>query len=158
MLNNHQNLVLTLILAMCLRVAPLPQAINSLNPDWILLVLIYWSLALPYQQGVFNAWTVGLFTDVLTSRPLGEHALVYALVIYFCIRLHKRLRQFPLLQQTVFVFLCLLLSRVIIFWIESMQGPTYFSVSFWFPVFTGTLLWPFINPLLHFIRNPGKSG
>lgn len=142
---------------MCLRVVPLPQSISYLNPDWILLVLIYWSLALPYQQGVFNAWAIGLLTDVLTGLALGEHALIYALIIYVCIKLHKRLRQFPLLQQTVFVFGCLFASQMLIFWIESMRGPTHFSISFWFPVLTGTLFWPFVNPVLRFIRAPGKS-
>lgn len=157
MLNNHQNLVLTITFAMCLRIAPLPSAVVYLNPDWILLVLIYWSLALPYQQGVFNAWAIGLLTDVLTGRALGEHALIYALIIYICIKLHKRLRQFPLLQQTIFIFGCLLVAQVMIFWIESMRGVTRFSAASWLPVITGTLFWPFINPSLHFVRSLGKN-
>ncbi|NOQ35828.1 MAG: rod shape-determining protein MreD [Methylococcaceae bacterium] len=158
MLNNHQNLVLTIALAMCFKIAPFPHAIRNLNPDWILLVLIYWSLALPYQQGVFNAWAIGLLTDVLTGRSLGEHALIYALVIYVCIKLHKRLRQFPLLQQTAFILVCLLVAQIIVFWVESMRGPARFSTSFWLPVLTGTLFWPFVNPVINFIRSLGKSG
>jgi len=172
MLNDYQNLVFTLILAMCLRIAPFPQVINHLNPDWVLLVLIYWSLALPYQQGIINAWVTGLLTDVLIGCPLGEHALIYSLIIYTCIRLHKRLRQFPLFQQMVFIFSCLLITQIMIFWLESIQGKIqinggfnnntlyitrYFSISFWLSILTGTLIWPFINPILHFIRFFGKS-
>jgi len=172
MLSDYQNLVLTLILAMCLRIAPFPQAISHLNPDWVLLVLIYWSLALPYQQGVVNAWVIGLLTDVLIGCPLGEHPLIYSLIIYACIMLHKRLRQFPLFQQMAFIFSCLLITQMLVFWLESMQGTTqisrvfggdtlqitrHFSMSFWLSILTGTLVWPFINPVLHFIRFFGKS-
>lgn len=173
MLSDHKNLVLSIILAMCLRIAPFPQVISQLNPDWVLLVLIYWSLALPYQQGVINAWFTGLLTDVLIGCPLGEHALIYALIIYVCITLHKRLRQFPLLQQIAFIFSCLLVAQMMVFWIESIRGTTqissnffggdavqltrHFSVSFWLSILTGTLVWPFINPLLHFIRHCDKN-
>jgi rod shape-determining protein MreD len=173
MLNDHENLILTIIFAMCLRIAPFPQVISHLNPDWVLLVLIYWSLALPYQQGVVTAWFIGLLTDVLIGCPLGEHALIYALIIYVCITLHKRLRQFPLLQQIAFIFICLLAAQMMVFWIESIRGSTqissnfggrdtveitrHFSMSFWLSILTGTLVWPFINPILHFIRRVGKS-
>ena len=153
MLTNHQNFLLTIIFAMCLRIAPLPASLIHLNPDWVLLMLIYWSLALPYQQGVFNAWIVGLFTDILMGRALGEHALIYALLIYICITLHKRLRQYPLLQQSMFIFSCLLGGQIMIFWIESIQGVTRFALSAWLPVITGTLCWPLIKPSLQFIRN-----
>jgi rod shape-determining protein MreD len=32
---------------MCLRVVPLSEGMALLNPDWVLLVLIYWALNLP---------------------------------------------------------------------------------------------------------------
>lgn len=111
---------------------------------------------LPYRKGVFNAWSIGLLTDVLMGRTLGEYALIYALIGYFCIKLHKRLRQFPLIQQSLFVFVCLFLAQLLIFLIENIESPTGFSTFFWLPVVTGTLVWPLIHPVLHFIRNIGR--
>lgn len=143
---------------MCLRVVPVPYPVNAINPDWVLLTLIYWILMLPYRKGVFNAWAVGLLTDALMGRNLGEYALIYALIGYFCITFHKRLRQFPLAQQTVFIFFCLLLAQLLIFLIENIQSPTSFSAVFWLPVITGTLCWPLIHQALHFIRNIGRPG
>lgn len=137
---------------MCLRVMPVPYVISILNPDWILLILVYWAWMLPYQKGVFTAWCIGLLTDVLTGRTLGEHALVYALISYFNIKLYKRLRQFPLIQQSGFIFACLLLSQLLIFLIENIQSPTVFSAAFWLPAVMGTLFWPFVYSALHFIR------
>lgn len=157
-LSNQQSFVLTIVLAMCLRVVPVPYPIHAVNPDWVLLMLIYWTLMLPYRKGVFTAWSIGILTDVLMGRTLGEYALIYALIGYFCISLHKQLRQYPLVQQSIFIFICLLLAQVLIFLIENVQSPTSFSAVFWLPVISGTLCWPLIHPVLHFIRNLGRSG
>jgi rod shape-determining protein MreD len=142
---------------MSLRIAPFPQLIRIFNPDWVLLVLIYWTLALPYRRGVLTAWGIGLLTDVLTGRLLGEYALIYALITYCCIALHKRLRQFPLLQQSLFIFACLLTGKIIVFIIETLKGMTYFSSEFWYSTIIGTLLWPFLHSALHFIRSLGRN-
>jgi rod shape-determining protein MreD len=154
-INNHTvffRILLTLILAMCLRIAPWPVEMAALNPDWVLLVLIYWSLAMPERVGIFHAWTFGLLTDVLTGRMLGQYALAYSLVIYICLKLHKRLRQFPLLQQGLFIFFCLLLSQLLVFIIKNLQHPAQLHASFWLPVFTGTLCWPLVYGVLRFVR------
>ncbi|CAA9889852.1 Rod shape-determining protein MreD [Candidatus Methylobacter favarea] len=146
------RIILTIALTMCLRVAPLPGIIAALNPDWVLLALIYWTLALPERVGIFHAWTFGLLTDVLTGRLFGQYALAYSLVIYICLKLHRRLRQFPIVQQGLFIFFCLLLSQLLLFWIKNIQHPSQLPLSFWLPVFTGTLCWPLVYTVLRFIR------
>ena len=154
-LNNYVGffrVILTLVFAMCLRIAPWPGEMAAFNPDWVLLVLIYWSLAIPDRVGIFHAWIFGLFTDVLTGRLLGQYALAYSLVIYICIKLHKRLRQFPMLQQGLIVFFCLLLSQLLLFFIKNLQHPAQLHASFWLPVFTGTLCWPLVYGVLRFVR------
>jgi rod shape-determining protein MreD len=156
MLPNKQTGLLgyfvTIILAMSFKILPLPVVLSNINPDWVLLALIYWTLAIPEKIGVFNAWIVGLFVDVLTGRILGQHALAYALISYACLKLHRRLRQYPVLQQSLFIFCGLLFSQMLIFWIENIKGPTAFTVAFWLPVFMGTLCWPLVYSALRFIR------
>lgn len=142
----------TLVVAMCLRIVPWQGEWAMLNPDWVLLVLIYWSLALPERVGIFHAWGFGLLTDVLTGRLLGQYALAYALVIYLCLKLHKRLRQFPLPQQGLFIFFCLLLSQLLLFFIKNLQHPAQLHATFWLSVFTGTVCWPLVYGLLRFVR------
>ena len=144
--------IATIGMAMILRVMSLWPDLDPYNPDWIALALIYWSMALPERFGVFSAWTVGLLTDVLTGRLLGQYALIYALVVYFSIKEHRRLRQFPMLQQCVFVLLCLLGSQSIIFGTESMQAGNRFTLEFWCPVLSGTLMWPLVFAALRYIR------
>jgi rod shape-determining protein MreD len=146
------RIILTIVLAMSLRIAPWPGFISSINPDWVLLTLIYWSLAVPERAGIFHAWTFGLLTDVLTGRLFGQYALAYSLVIYICLKLHKRLRQFPVVQQGLFIFFCLLLSQLLLFLIKNLQHPAQLKASFWLPVFTGTLCWPLVFTVLRFVR------
>ena len=71
------RILLTLVLAMCLRIAPLSGDLALLSPDWVLLVLIYWALYLPERVGIVHAWIFGLLTDVLLGRMLGQYALAY---------------------------------------------------------------------------------
>jgi rod shape-determining protein MreD len=154
-MNNYYGfgrIILTIVLAMCLRIAPMPGMMAAINPDWVLLSLIYWSLAVPERVGIFHAWAFGLLTDVLMGKLFGQYALAYSLVIYLCLKLHKRLRQYPLIQQGLFIFFCLLLSQLLLFWIKNLQHPSQLHPSFWLPVITGTLCWPLVYTMLRFIR------
>ncbi|MGZ4959553.1 MAG: rod shape-determining protein MreD [Methylomonas sp.] len=144
--------IVTVAAAMVLRVMSLWPGMGTINPDWIALVLIYWAIALPDRIGVFTAWTVGLLTDVLTGRLLGQYALIYALIVYFSVKEHRRLRQFPLIQQCLFVFLCLMASQSIIFGMESLQAGNRLTLEFWYPVVSGTLVWPLVFLVLRYIR------
>lgn len=137
---------------MCLRIAPWPGFLVGINPDWVLLVLIYWAIAIPERVGIFHAWTVGLLTDVLTGRVFGQYALAYSLVIYCCLMLHKRLRQFPLPQQALYIFFCLLFTEILLFWLKNIQQPSQLHASFWLPILTGTVCWPLIYKTLRRIR------
>lgn len=146
------RIIITLTLAMALRILPLPGFLSLINPDWVLLSLIYWALAVPERVGIFHAWSFGLLTDVLTGRLLGQYALAYSLVIFICLKLHKRLRQFPIIQQALFIFCCLLLSQLLLFFIKNTLHPAQLQATFWLPVFTGTLCWPVVYTALRFVR------
>lgn len=142
--------------AMCLRIAAWPDWITTINPDWVLLVLIYWTLANPERIGIFNAWFIGLLVDALTGRMLGMHALTYSLSVFLCLKLHKRLRQYPLLQQGSFIFFCLFISHGFELWFENAQTIEHFQVHLWLPILIGTLCWPIVYTFIRFFRFYGR--
>jgi rod shape-determining protein MreD len=152
--NDHSNLriFMTLIFAMCLRIVPLPQSLAIFNPDWVLLVLIYWSLAMPERIGISYAWIFGILTDVLMGRLFGQYALSYSLVIYLVLIWHRQLRQFPQFQQSTFVFACLLISQLLLFWFENLKTPAQLHGVFWLPVLSGTLCWTLVYHVMRFVR------
>jgi len=142
----------TVATAMVLRIMSVVPSLDEFNPDWIMLVLIYWSIALPDRFGVFSAFWIGLFTDVLTGHLLGQYALIYALVSYLSIKQHRRLRQFPALQQCLFVLLCLLSGQSLLYGMESMQAENRLPLSFWYPALSGAIAWPLVFFILRKIR------
>ena len=146
------RIIFTLAIAMALRILPLKGYLALINPDWVLLTLIYWSLAVPERVGIFHAWSFGLLTDILTGKLFGQYALAYSLVIYICLSLHKRLRQFPLIQQALFIFFCLLLSQLLLFFIKNYQQPIEMKMTIWLPVLFGTFCWPLVYTMLRFVR------
>jgi rod shape-determining protein MreD len=151
--SNHHPLetfwyLFVLLVAMGLKMLALPAAIQFWNPDWVLLVLIYWILVMHWRWGVISAWTVGLLTDVLTGRLLGQYALIYAISGYVCLKFYRRVRHFPFMQQGVFVFCCLLLAHTLDAGIEGFRNPSHFQWIFILPVISGTFIWSFAGLIL----------
>jgi len=142
----------SLIMAMALRILPLPHALSVYNPDWVLLFLIYWNLAIPDKFGVASSWFTGLVTDVLTGRMLGQHALAYAVVAYCCIRLHRQLRLYPIYQQAASTLLLLLLCQLLVLWTQNFKGSNAIGIAYWMPSIAGAALWPAIFVTLRHVR------
>ena len=45
----HSVIVTTLLIALVLQIVPLPIQVDLYRPDWVLIVLAYWSMALPHR-------------------------------------------------------------------------------------------------------------
>jgi len=142
----------SLLVAMVLRILPLPKEWFVYNPDWVLLFLIYWAIAIPERVGVGHAWCVGVSSDVLTGRMLGQHALAYSVVAFVCVKLHTRLRAYPLYQQVLPVFLLLLVNQLLIFWTQNIKGAHSTELIHWSPSLAGALVWPAIFTTLRRVR------
>ena len=107
------TIVISFLIAYVLVVFPLPDWAELARPQWAALILIYWCMAVPDRVSVGVGWTVGLFQDALQSSLLGEHALSYAIVAFLTVKLHQRIRIYPLSQQALSVLVLLLLARMI---------------------------------------------
>jgi len=92
-------IVVTLLIAALLEVVPLPESVNWVRPEWMLLVLVYWVLELPSRIGVLWGFFVGLYHDVLVGTTLGQWGLAYALGAFVMLAAYKRMRVFTSLQQ-----------------------------------------------------------
>jgi rod shape-determining protein MreD len=137
---------------MVLRIVPWPQTWLPYNPDWVLLFLIYWTMAIPERVGVGYAWCIGMFSDVLTGRMLGQHALAYAVVAYICVKWHRRLRLSPVYQQMVSVLMLLLLDHLLIFWTQHIRATSAIGFVYWLPALIGALVWPAVFQCLRWLR------
>jgi rod shape-determining protein MreD len=143
---------LTLSIAMMLTILPLPPWATWLRPMWVMLVVIYWCLALPEQFSVGMAWLIGLLLDVLQGTLLGQHALALAVVAYIIVKFHPRIRLYPIWQKTLVVFIVSFVYLALIYWIQGIIGILPKTWEAWFPAITTTLLWPWVFIILRDLR------
>ncbi len=151
----HQNglvILFVFIIALGLNVMPLPVWAQDFRPQWVNLALIYWCMALPQRVGVGSAWTLGLLEDVLTGTLLGQHSLGLSLTAYMVLNLHQRIRIFPLWQQSLVVFVLLLVERLLSLWVVGATGQPMPTLWYWMPTIMGMLLWPWVFIILRDIR------
>lgn len=151
----HQRgglIIASFALALILHMVALPEALQAMRPDWMTLVLIYWCLALPERVGVTVGWFAGLMLDVASGALLGQNALTLALVAYLVLRLHQRIRLFPVWQQSVSVLILVLLHLMLVLWIKGIIGQATETWTYWLPALTSMLLWPIVFPSLRWLR------
>jgi rod shape-determining protein MreD len=143
---------LSLLLGFILTIMPLPEWAQTFRPQWVVLILIYWCLALPERVGVGVGWIAGLLLDVLTGSLLGQHALGLAVVAFLTLKLYRRVRVLPLPQQMFTVFVLLLVERLLTLWSAAVAGYATPSLWYWLTPMIGTLLWPWVYVILRDIR------
>ena len=141
-------IVMSVMLAMILMLVPLSDSWRFLRPEWVLLTLMYWAMALTRRVGVGYAWLVGLFMDVLLGGTLGVLAFAYALVIYLILHFHLQLRQFPLWQQALSLMSLILLVHIV----TVVMTTKVTGWQAWLPAIVSTVLWPIIYIFLRGVR------
>ena len=131
---------------------PLPDFLIWWRPNWSLMLLIYWTMALPHRIGILAGWMLGIITDVALGSVLGVHGLSFAIIAYVIILTTKRLRLFPLWQQSAVVGLMVGLDLVLSLWIQNFIAAQPKSGMYWLPIISSTFFWPWIFLLLRDLR------
>lgn len=140
------------VAALLLSIVVMPGWAAPFRPEWTVLVLIYWCLALPHRVNVGYGWLVGLCVDVLSGALLGQHALGFAVIAYLVVKLHQRLRVFPIWQQALSVMVFVALEQLLVLWVQGMIGMARESWTYWLPSIVSGLLWPWMFLLLRRLR------
>lgn len=136
----------SLLLAFVLNL--LPNGGFEAMPDFVALVLVFWSIHQPRKVGIGIAFFMGLLMDVHNASLMGENALAYTLLSYVAIMLHRRVLWFPVGVQMTHIFPLLLVAQIVqlllhIIISRKFPGWWYFSSSF-----VATMLWPVVTWLL----------
>ncbi len=145
-------IILSFIFGFMLAVMPLPAWATAWRPDWVVMILIYWCLALPQRVGVATGWLVGVVHDVLNDTLLGQHALVFSLIAYVSVKLHRQVRLFPVWQQAIIVFIFITINQLLGLWIRSIFDNSEMMGSFLYPALTSAFLWPWLFIILRDLR------
>lgn len=150
--NNGFIILITLLIALMMTIAPMPINADAFRPDWVLIVLVYWCLALPNKINIFTAWVMGFILDVLLGSVLGVHASAMALSIYIVVVNFQKIRNFSVWQQALIIGVLSAQYNLIVFWLQRFLSDVVFLSSYLYPVITTVILWPWIFLLLRRVR------
>jgi len=143
---------LSLVLGIVLMILPLPDWVQVYRPNWVALILIYWSMAMPKRVGLWFAFFTGLVLDSAQGTLLGQHALALVIVVFFNLNFYQQVRVLALVQQAMYVFSLLLINQVVLAWVEGILGRSTPVLAFFAAPLIGMLIWPWIFVMLRDIR------
>ena len=143
-------IILTLLLGLMLTLIMLP--LGYIAPEWLLLINIYWAIALPSNKKVFLAFLSGFLVDIILGQPLGITSLSYVIFIYIVLHLYNSLRYMTIPQQTFVLFFLLIVKQHFFIWTFFVFGLDIDYKSLIISSFVTGALWPIIYFSLRHVR------
>jgi len=153
----NRLVALTVAAALLLTLMPLPEAMQTLRPHWVALVMIYWHLEGGRLRTLGGAFALGLLLDVMTGTLLGQHALGLVVLVYLLERFHARIRFFPPWQQALVVFALLFNDRIVHLWVVGIAGEGWPVLSWWLSPLISVAVWPWLFLLLDRMRRRARA-
>jgi len=139
-------IVLSLLAAFLFNLLPWGQWVGV--PDFVALVLVFWSIHQPRRVGIGIAFFMGLLMDVHHASLLGENALAYTLLSYVAIMIHRRVLWFPVSMQALHVLPLLFLAQAVQLLVRLLMGGQFPGWFYFIASVVSTLLWPIATWLL----------
>lgn len=136
----------SLFVALFINMAPLDRI--AWAPDFLALVIVFWSVYQPARIGMGAAFVFGLLMDVHQAAMLGQHALSYTMLSFFAIMIHRRLLWFPVASQALQVLPLFALSHLIELAIRMIGGGAFPGWSLFIAPVIEVALWPLVSVLL----------
>lgn len=151
-MNNRSFIIVSIIIGIILQIIPMPSPVDLYRPDWLLLILIYWSMALPNRVSVGVAAFTGLVIDLLYGTSLGVHSFALAVPVYLVAANYQRLRNHSMLQQIMTILMLCIMYHLIVYWLQYWITGIEFSWLFLWPAVSSVLFWPWLFWLLRKFR------
>ena len=118
------------------------------KPDFVLIVLMFWTVHEPRSIGQGIAFMLGLLVDVSDSMLLGQHALAYVVAVFGAQVLRVRILSFHLPEQTLHILGLTVTASLVTLALNLLLGADFpgwaYLVS---PVFTA-FIWGPVSGLL----------
>ena len=136
----------SLVAALVLNMQPLGR--TPWLPDFLILVLVFWSVHQPLRVGIGAAFFFGLGMDVHQTALLGQHALAYTALSFFAITIHRRLLWFSVPSQAVQVLPLFVAAHAIELAIRLISGGALPGWQVILAPLLESVLWPVVSIML----------
>ncbi len=144
---------LSIILSLVLMLIPWHGWLQTLQPYWLALIIIYWSIEAPKQCGMMTAFFYSILLDVLYGSLFGKHGFSMVAMVFLINKIHKRLKMTSFWQLALMVGALLLndaFIRMVIDWLSHNEKS--FSINL-YAVLVSILLWPWFKYSMDRLRN-----
>ena len=144
--------ICTFLVALVMEITPWSAEFQAFRPSWLVLVLLYWVLALPNKISIGWSFVVGLIWDLSLGSILGVHALVLSIFAYLIASNHLVLRNLSIWLQSILVILSVVAIHIAIFLIELFMHSARFNPQELIGALISGILWPWVFLLLRTLR------
>jgi len=135
---------ISFFVAAVLELVSLPDMLVVLRPEWLVLTVIYWLLRHPEKVGIAIGFGTGLAMDVMSGSYFGIHALALSLVCYLVLGMHKRLKMFPVIQQSAVIFFITGIHLMIVYTMRSLLSVADSGLEYLWQALVSAFVWPFV--------------
>ena len=137
-------IIISIVLSSVFMVYPVSYELSAWRPLFMLLVMIFWILCQPAWCGVWFAFALGLFTDLLMELPLGVSALSYTM-LGFAARYFTRDKRIMTFSNLWTITAIIVFVHLVLLWLLLiMLGEEVQIVRHWQPFVISVLIWPLI--------------
>ena len=128
--------LLSLFVALCLMQLPFSAAASAWQPQWLLMVCLFWMWIHPSKLSIVLIFLVAVMADFLSGLPFGVYVMSLLVVVFIVRFKHDQLKHFNRLHQIIFsmiLFLCYFMMMRIGFllcqleWSSVMMLKTFIS-------------------------------
>jgi len=149
---NYAVIYSSFFIALIFSTLQVPIFLSVFRPEWVLLTLIYWTLALPHKIGSFHALILGLLLDLLLGSTIGMHAILLPCFSYVVATNFQKIRCFSIAKTTMIVGFLVFLNKFFLYGIALSQQDIVFHSYYFFGIFTSMLLWPWFFLFMRAMR------
>ena len=149
-------IIISIILGLFISLITLPLGYYA--PEWMLLIVIYWAIALPSNNKLFLAFLTGIIIDIVYGQVLGISSLFYVLLVYIILRLYNSLRYMTIAQQAVVLFIFIFLKQHLLVWAYFIIDRNIDYQALVVGSIVSASIWPLIYYTLRFIRRKFNIG
>jgi rod shape-determining protein MreD len=151
---------LSIVAAYLLAVLPWSGPSMLARPDFVLIVLVFWTVHEPRSIGQGVAFLLGLLMDVSDSMLLGQHALAYVAAVFGAQVLRVRILSFKLPEQTLHVLGLTVSASLVTLALNLLLGADFPGIAYLVSPVVTALAWAPVTWLLYSnpVRRRRESG
>ena len=149
-------MILSILIGLFLSLITLP--VGYYAPEWILLIVIYWAIAIPSNGKITLAFISGIVVDIVYGQILGISSLFYVVLIYLILRLYNSLRYMTIAQQAVVLFILIFIKQHLLVWAYYIIDSNIDYQALVVGAAVSALVWPLIYFTLRFLRRKFNIG